>query len=87
MYFFGILVSPYVEIPHFCDYPEGATVAFLHRYVWENHKFLNVISYGIYIMLFFQNLAKLLQTLSPKNNGKFRLLGATVIIMCYKALL
>ena len=62
-----------------CDCPEGVTVAPLHRYVWENHKFQNVISYDIYM--------KLLQTLSPKNNGKFRLLGATVIIMCYKALL
>ena len=79
------MVSPYVEIPHLCDCPEGAAVAPLHRYVWENHKFQNVISYDIY-MLSFQNLEKLLQTLSPKNNGKFRL-GAMVIIMYSKALL
>ena len=45
-----------------------------------NHKFQNVIIY----MLSFQ---KLFQMLLPKNNGKFRLLGAMVIIMCYKALL
>ena len=38
-------------------------------------------------MLSFQNLEKLLQILSPKNKGKFRLLGTTVIIIRYKALL
>ena len=66
--FFGIMVSPYVEIPHLCDCPEGATVAFLYRYVWGNHKFQNVIFYDIY-MLSFQNLEKLLQMLSPKIMG------------------
>ena len=85
--FFGIfkLVSPYVEIPHLCDCPERATVAPLHRYVWGKPQFQNVISYDTY-MLSFQNLEKLIQTLSPKNNGKFRLLGA-MVIMRYKALL
>ena len=38
-------------------------------------------------MLSFQNLEKLLYTLSPKTNEKFRLLGATVIIIRYTALL
>ena len=57
--YFLILVFAYVEIPHFCDCPEGATVALSHRYVWENHKFQNVISYDIYV-LSFQNLEKLL---------------------------
>ena len=76
----------FVEIPHFCDCPEGATVALSHRYVWESHKFRNIISYDIY-MLSFHNLEKLLQTLLPKDNGKFRLLGETVIIMHCKALL
>ena len=47
---FEFLVFAYVEIPHFCDFPEGATVALSHRYVWENHKFQNVISYDIYML-------------------------------------
>ena len=54
---FEFLVFAYVEIPHFCDCPEGATIALSHRYVWENHKFQNVISYDIY-MLSFQNVEK-----------------------------
>ena len=65
---FQFLIFAYVEIPDFCDFPEGATVVHLHRYVWENHKFQNVISYDIY-MLPYQNLEKLLQTLSPKIMG------------------
>ena len=52
---FEFLVFAYIEIPNFCNCPEGATVAFSHRNVWENHKFQNVISYHIY-MLSFQNL-------------------------------
>ena len=58
---FEFLVFVDVEIPHFCDCPEGATVALSHRYVWENHKFQNVmiISYDIN-MLSFQNVEKLL---------------------------
>ena len=32
----------------------------------------HILSYDIYIMLSFQNLEKLLQTLLPKNNGKFK---------------
>ena len=75
--FVGILVSQFVEIPHLCDCSDGATVALSHRYVWENHKFQNVISYDIY-MLSFQNLEKLLQTLLPKNNGKWLLLLFTI---------
>ena len=40
---FEFLVFAYIEIPHFCDCPEGETVALSHRYVWENHRFQNVI--------------------------------------------
>ena len=70
-FFFEFLIFAYIEIPQLSNFPEGATVAPSHGYVWENYKLQDVISYDTYyaILLKFGEVTLDIVTYILKQNS------------------
>ena len=84
--FFEFLVFTYIELPQLSDFPEGATVAPSHGYVWENYKLQDVISYDTYYAILLK-FGEVTLDIVIYILSKIQVARVTVIIIHYKALI